>query len=61
MPRASASSAIGPDAPTKDARPDGSGLLGLNDRLATLGGQLRLESPPGHGTRIAAILPLRQA
>jgi signal transduction histidine kinase len=40
------------------ASPEGSGLLGLNDRLAALGGQLRVESPPGHGTRIVAALPL---
>ena len=31
------------------ARPDGTGLLGLNDRLATLGGRLRVDSPPGRG------------
>jgi PAS domain S-box-containing protein len=40
------------------ARPDGSGLLGLHDRVATLGGQLWIESAPGRGTRIAAALPL---
>jgi signal transduction histidine kinase len=40
------------------ARPDGTGLLGLNDRLAAVGGRLRVESPPGGGTRIAATLPL---
>jgi signal transduction histidine kinase len=42
------------------ARPDGSGLLGLGDRVAALGGRLRIESPPGGGTRIAATLPLRR-
>ena len=42
------------------ARPDGSGLLGLGDRVAALGGQLRIESPPGRGTRIAATLPLQR-
>ena len=40
------------------ARPDGSGLLGLDDRVAALGGRLHVESPPGEGTRIAATLPL---
>jgi signal transduction histidine kinase len=40
------------------ARPDGSGLLGLNDRVAALGGRLRVESPRGRGTRISATLPL---
>jgi signal transduction histidine kinase len=36
----------------------GSGLRGLADRVGALGGQLRLESPPGGGTRISAELPL---
>jgi signal transduction histidine kinase len=40
------------------ARPDGTGLVGLNDRVAALGGRLRVESQPGRGTRIAATLPL---
>jgi signal transduction histidine kinase len=42
------------------ARADGTGLLGLNDRVAALGGQLEIESPPGDGTRIAATLPLQR-
>ena len=42
------------------ARPDGSGLLGMRDRVVTLGGQLELDSPPGGGTRIAVTLPLRR-
>ena len=41
------------------ARADGSGLLGLADRLAVLGGRLRLESPAGGGTLVAADIPLR--
>jgi PAS domain S-box-containing protein len=40
------------------ARPDGSGLLGLADRLAALDGQLRIESPLGGGTLVAADIPL---
>jgi signal transduction histidine kinase/CHASE3 domain sensor protein len=40
------------------ARADGTGLLGLHDRLASLGGRLQVESPPNGGTRIAATLPL---
>jgi signal transduction histidine kinase len=40
------------------ARREGSGLVGLDDRLAALGGRLRIDSPPGGGTRIAAMLPL---
>jgi signal transduction histidine kinase len=41
------------------ARPDGHGLLGLDDRVNALGGVLRIESPPDGGTRIAATLPLQ--
>jgi signal transduction histidine kinase len=40
------------------ADPDGTGLLGLNDRLTALGGRLRVESPPGRGTVLTATLPL---
>jgi len=40
------------------ARPDGSGLLGLADRLAVLDGQLRVESPVDGGTLVAADLPV---
>jgi signal transduction histidine kinase len=40
------------------ARPDGSGLLGLRDRLAALDGQLRVESPGDGGTLVAAEIPL---
>jgi signal transduction histidine kinase/CHASE3 domain sensor protein len=40
------------------ARSDGTGLLALNDRVAALGGRLRVVSPPGEGTRIAATLPI---
>ena len=40
------------------ADPAGDGLVGLNDRVAALGGRLRIHSPPGEGTLIAATLPL---
>jgi signal transduction histidine kinase len=40
------------------ARPEGSGLLGLADRLAALDGRLRVESPTDGGTLIAAAIPL---
>jgi PAS domain S-box-containing protein len=43
------------------ARPDGSGLLGMADRLAALDGQLRVESPAGGGTLVAADIPVRAA
>jgi signal transduction histidine kinase len=40
------------------ARPDGSGLLGLADRLAVLDGRLHIESPAEGGTVLAADIPL---
>jgi PAS domain S-box-containing protein len=40
------------------ARPDGTGLVGLADRLAVLDGRLRLESPAGGGTLVAAEIPV---
>ena len=40
---------------------EGSGLIGLGDRLAALDGQLRVESPPGAGTLIAAEIPVARS
>jgi signal transduction histidine kinase len=40
------------------ARADGSGLLGLADRLAVLDGRLDVESPADGGTLVAAAIPL---
>jgi signal transduction histidine kinase len=40
------------------ARPDGSGLVGLRDRLEGLDGRLRIESRDGSGTLLAAEIPL---
>jgi len=40
------------------AQPDGSGLLGLADRLAVLGGRLAVESPADGGTLVAAMIPV---
>jgi signal transduction histidine kinase len=40
------------------ARADGSGLLGLGDRLAVVDGRLRVESPAEGGTLVAAAIPL---
>jgi signal transduction histidine kinase len=37
----------------------GTGLRGLADRVEALGGTLRVESPPGAGTRVLAQIPLR--
>jgi signal transduction histidine kinase len=40
------------------ARPEGSGLVGLADRLAALDGQLGVESPADGGTLVSAAIPL---
>ncbi len=37
----------------------GSGLRGLADRVGALDGTLRIDSPPGEGTRLVARIPLR--
>ncbi len=39
------------------AKPEGSGLRGLADRVASAGGVLRIDSPPGSGTRLEADIP----
>ncbi|NEX60567.1 histidine kinase [Noviherbaspirillum galbum] len=39
----------------------GCGLLGMQERVELLGGQFHVESVPGQGTRIHAILPIRHA
>jgi signal transduction histidine kinase len=38
---------------------NGTGLVGLTDRIEALGGRLRVESPRGGGTRIFAEIPCR--
>jgi signal transduction histidine kinase len=40
------------------ARPDGRGLQGVRDRVAVLRGRLRMDSPAGGGTLIAAAIPV---
>ena len=40
------------------ADPRGHGLLGIGDRVAALGGRLRIDSPRGAGTIVAAELPV---
>jgi signal transduction histidine kinase len=37
---------------------DGHGLVGINDRVIVLGGSLRIESPPGGGTIVTAVIPV---
>ncbi len=36
----------------------GSGVQGMTDRLAALGGTLRIASRPGHGTTVTGLLPV---
>jgi signal transduction histidine kinase len=43
------------------ADPAGSGLQGLADRLAAAGGSLRVDSPPGRGTTVRALVPRRNS
>jgi signal transduction histidine kinase len=40
------------------AAQDGTGLQGMTDRLAALGGTLHIRSQPGHGTTVSGWLPL---
>ena len=42
-----------------DGRGEGLGLLGMGERLALLGGKLKLESSPGAGSTIVAEVPLQ--
>lgn len=37
----------------------GNGLTGMRERLAGLGGQVDIDSPPGEGTRLVLSLPVR--
>ena len=39
----------------------GSGLRGLIDRVSALDGRLEIDSPPGAGTRLRAVVPLTRA
>ncbi len=39
------------------AAPTGSGLRGIADRVDVLGGTLSIESPPGGGTHLVAVMP----
>ena len=39
------------------AASDGSGLVGMGDRVAALGGRLRIDSSPDAGTVVTAELP----
>jgi signal transduction histidine kinase len=39
----------------------GSGIVGLTDRIEALGGTIAVTSPPGEGTSVALDLPVRSA
>lgn len=43
------------------ADPTGSGLTGLQDRLAAYGGRLQVVSPPGAGTALTATIPFSRS
>jgi PAS domain S-box-containing protein len=45
--------------PPANGKPPGLGLVGMRERLAALGGRLKIVSEPGRGTTIMAILPFR--
>jgi signal transduction histidine kinase len=38
--------------------PEGSGITGMRDRLAAVGGELRIDSTPGAGTRVQGRVPV---
>jgi signal transduction histidine kinase len=40
------------------SRGSGAGFVNMNDRLGAVGGSLRIESTPGHGTRVTGVIPL---
>jgi nitrate/nitrite-specific signal transduction histidine kinase len=42
------------------ARTGGTGIVGLGDRLAAVGGRLRIESPVDGGTLVAAAIPITE-
>jgi signal transduction histidine kinase len=49
---------VTPDDGVGGASPDGSGLIGLADRLAALDGRLEIETAVEGGTLVAATIPL---
>ena len=46
------------DRSTRQESDEHLGLAGMRERVQSLGGQFRVESAPGHGTRVIATLPL---
>jgi signal transduction histidine kinase len=39
----------------------GSGLIGLSDRVAAVGGRIEITSPPGGGTSLLVSIPVGEA
>ena len=51
---------IGDDGIGEAVESRGSGLQGLRDRVEAIGGTFEVDSAPGRGTRIAAVIPIGQ-
>jgi signal transduction histidine kinase len=47
--------------PWEPAPPGHFGILGMGERASLLGGRLDVESRPGHGTLIRAVVPIRRS
>ncbi|MBI4788390.1 MAG: PAS domain-containing protein [Chloroflexi bacterium] len=45
----------------EEGPPQGIGLIGLEERLKTIGGTLEIHSEPGQGTRLVAAVPWKEA
>jgi two-component system NarL family sensor kinase len=47
--------------PWQETPPGHLGILGMGERASLLGGRLEVESRPGHGTLIRAVIPIRRS
>jgi two-component system, NarL family, sensor kinase len=47
--------------PWEEAPPGHFGIIGMGERASLLGGRLDVESHPGHGTLIRAVVPVRRS
>jgi len=47
-----------PDRTNGHAQPEGSGLVGIRERVSDLGGTFRIEGKTGKGTRLLIELPV---
>jgi signal transduction histidine kinase len=39
----------------------GFGLFSIRERLSRIGGEMHIDSSPGHGTRVTLIIPLQES